>query len=177
MSKSPNWYSNTRGNPNLETCLIFTDGACEGDVPPGSIGGVLAAPNHQVVHHFGCLTPNDVMSLFHAHSSHPIHELEMITILVSFQFWRDLLQGCQVVHYIDNESVRMVLLRCSGETPVARMVANSIMTAEFESRTKSWYARVARHSNMAEAPNSLDFDQLNSPQSTFFLRWTGMLCS
>ena len=26
---------------NLETWLIFTDGACEGDVPSGSIGGVL----------------------------------------------------------------------------------------------------------------------------------------
>ena len=164
------------GIQNLETWLIFTDGACEGDVPSGSIGGVLVAPNHRVVHHFGCLAPDDVMSLLLAHSSHPIHELEMIPILVSFQLWRNLFQGCQVVHYIDNESVRMALLRGSGETPVARMVANSIMTAEFESRTKSWYARVASHSNIADAPSRLDFDQLNSLHSTF-CRWTGTLCS
>ena len=166
------------GIQNLETWLIFTDGACEGDVPSGSIGGVLVAPNHRVVHHFGCLAPDNVMSLLLAHSSHPIHELEMIPILVSFQLWRNLLQGCQVVHYIDNESVRMALLRGSGETPVARMVANSIMAAEFESRTKSWYARVVSHSNIADAPSRLDFDQLHSLHSTFCaVDWNVVLMS
>ena len=155
------------GVQNLETWLIFTDGACEGDVPTGSIGGVLVSPNHQVLHHFGCSVPENVMSVLLAHSSHPIHELEMIPILVSFQLWRNLFQGCQVVHYVDNESVRMALLRGSGETPVARKVADSIMNAEFQSRTKSWYARVASHSNIADAPSRLDFDLLNSLHSTF----------
>ena len=68
---------------------------------------------------------------------------------------------------IDNESVSMALPRGNDETPVARMVANSVMAAEFESRTGSWCARVARHSNIEDALNSLDFDQLNSLQGTF----------
>jgi len=101
MSKSPNGYSSTHGNPNLETALSIDstiDGTCEGDVPSGSIGGVLIAPNHQVVLHFECLTPKSVMSLPLAHLSHPILELEMIPILVCFQLWSDLFQCCQVVH-------------------------------------------------------------------------------
>ena len=68
---------------------------------------------------------------------------------------------------IDNESVSMALPRGNDETPVARMVANSVMAAEFESRTRSWCPRVARHSNIEDALNSLDFDQLNSLQGTF----------
>ena len=152
--------------------------SCEGDAPSGSIGGVLVAPNHQVVYHFGCLAPDNVMSVLLTHSSHPIHELEMIPILVSFQLWRHLFQICQVVHYVDNESVRLALLRGSCETPVARLVAASIMTAEFESRTKSWYARVASHSNKADAPSRLDFDQLNSLHSTFCaVDWNVVLMS
>ena len=39
------------GVHNLETWLIFTDGACEDGSSTGSIGGVLVAPNHRVVHH------------------------------------------------------------------------------------------------------------------------------
>ena len=118
------------------------------------------------------------MSLLLTHSGHPIHELEMIPILVSFQLWRNLSQGCQVVYYVDNELVYLALLRGSGETPIARLVADSIMTAEFESRTKSWYARVARHSNIADAPSRLDFDQLNSLQSTFCaVDWNVVLMS
>ena len=61
----------------------------------------------------------------------------------------------------------MALIRGCGEIPVARMVANSTMSDELESRTKSWYARVASQSNIADAPNCLAFDQLNSLQSTF----------
>ena len=68
---------------------------------------------------------------------------------------------------IDNESVSMALPGGNDETPVARMVANSVMAAEFESRTGSWCARVARRSNIEDELNSLDFYQLNSLQGTF----------
>eukprot|EP00435_Cladocopium_sp_Y103_P016841 s3633_g4.t1 len=145
------------GVQTLETWLVFTDGACEGDDPCGSIGGVLVAPNHRIVHHFGCQAPKDVMSFLLQFSSRPIHELEMIPILVSFHLWGRLIQGSQVVHYIDNESVRLALLRGSGETTVARFVAGKIMDFEYFFGTKSWYARVASTSNIADPPSRGDF--------------------
>ena len=89
------------GVKNLDTWFIFTDGACEGEDPSGRIGGVLVAPNHQVVHHFGCRAPDDITALLLEFSSHPIHELEMIPILVSFHLWSRFFQGCQVGPYVD----------------------------------------------------------------------------
>lgn len=111
------------GIKTLETWIVFTDGACEGEKPCGSVGGVLISPNHRIVHHFGDKVPDSLMSLFLGFSSHPIHELEMIPVLISFFLWQQLFGGGQVVHYIDNESVRLALLRGSDETEIARMVA------------------------------------------------------
>ena len=41
------------------------------------------------------------------------------------------------MHYVDHELVRLTLLRGKGETPVARLVADSIITAEFECGVES----------------------------------------
>ena len=64
------------GINNLSTWLIFTDGACEDGSTTGSIGGVLIAPNHRVVHHFGCNATTEVMRHLLLASKHPIHELD-----------------------------------------------------------------------------------------------------
>lgn len=148
------------GIKNLETWLIFTDGACEGETPSGSIGGAMVSPNHRVVHQFGCRARDNLMLL--SFSSLPIYELEMIPILVSFHLWSHLFKGGQIVHYIDNESVRLALLRGSGETEIARSVAANTMDAEFAVSSKSWYTRVASESNIADAPSRLDFDLLET---------------
>ena len=166
------------GIKNLDTWLIFTDGACEGERPRGSVGGVLVSPNHRVVHHFGETVPENLMSLLPGFSSHPIHELEMIPVFISFLLWQHLFGGSQVVHYIDNESVRLALLRGSGETEIARLVAAKIMDAEFTAGTKSWYARVASESNIADAPSRLDFKLLETLGSTCFaVEWNLVLAS
>lgn len=118
------------------------------------------------------------MSVLLATSNHPIHELEMIPVLISFHLWSDLIAGCQVVHYIDNESVRLALLRGSGETHVAREVASRIMTCEFLINCRSWYARVASHSNIADAPSRMSFEHLETLGCTrFSVNWDLVLAS
>ena len=151
---------------NLSTWIIFTDGACEGDEAVGSVGGVLIAPNHRMVHHFSAVAPEGVMKALLRHSKHPIHELEMIPVLITFFLWGRLVSGAQVVHYIDNESVRLALLKGSGETPTARRVADEIMHAEYTLQTKSWYARVASASNIADEPSRGDTERLTHLGST-----------
>ena len=151
----------------LSTWLIFTDGACEGSGPTGSIGGVLVAPNHQAIRHFGCTVPNSVMQILLVHSKHPVHELEMIPILVALNLWSSFFGDCQVMHYIDNESVRLALLRGSGETVVAQKVAREIVKAEVEFSLKTLYARVASHSNIADGPSQDDFELVLNLGSTF----------
>ena len=61
--------------------------------------------------------------------------------------------GRKVVHYIDNESVRLALLRGSGEISVAKHVAARIMDSECYLGKKSWYARVSSASNLADDPS------------------------
>ena len=73
------------GINTLSTWLIFTDGACDDGSTTGSSGGVLIAPHHRVVHHFGCNATPEVMRHLLRASKHPIHELEMIPVLVSFR--------------------------------------------------------------------------------------------
>ena len=155
------------GIDTLTTWIIFTDGACEGDAVTGSVGGVLVSPNMRVAHHFGATAPVWIMEKLLACSQHPIHELEMIPVLLSFLLWGKLVSGAQVVHYIDNESVRLALLRGSGETPVARRVAEQIMAAEYSLQTKSWYARVASASNIADDPSRGNFKHLENLGSSF----------
>ena len=92
--------------------------------------------------------------------------------------WGHLIQGSQVVHYIDNESVRLALLRGSGETETARQVAADIMNAEYFLRTKSWYARVASVSNLADDPSRGNCDQLQILGSTpCEVNWNEVLAS
>ena len=56
------------------------------------------------------------------------------------------------MHYSGNESVRLALLRGSGETEVTRLVTK-FLEAEFTAGTQSWYARVAGESDIADAPS------------------------
>ena len=166
------------GLRDLATWIIFTDGACEGEQPSGSVGGAIVAPNHRLVHYFGDKAPGTLMSVLLRSSSHPIHELEMIPVLISFGLWGHLIAGSQVVHYIDNESVRLALLRGSGETAGARELASRIMNFEFSLNCKSWYARVASHSNIADAPSRMSFEQMETLGCTrFSVDWDLVLAS
>ena len=136
------------------------------------------APNHRVLKHFGGDAPPAVMHKLLKNSKHPIHELELIPVLVALKVWENFLKGCQVVHYIDNESVRLALLRGSGETEVARCVMSQVMNAEFFLGTKSWYARVCSISNLADDPSRGKFDLLTKLGSTFCeIEWEEVLAS
>ena len=102
----------------------------------------------------------------------------MIPVLIALRLWSDLLKGCQLVHYIDNESVRLALLRGRGETTVAGYVADDIMMAEHSLGTRSWYARVASTSNIADGPSRGDFELLTKLGSTYFeIDWDDVLAS
>lgn len=150
----------------LDTWFIFTDGALEGDDSIGTVGGVLVNPWGYCVQHFGCKIPSNIMDLLLEHSKHPIHEIEIIPVLLSFELWGPTVAHSQVVHYLDNESGRMALLKGVGETPSARLLIHSVMGAETSFQTKSWYARVPSASNIADDPSRLQFDYLVSCGST-----------
>ena len=97
--------------------------------------------------------PTELMEELLKHSKHPVHELEVMPVLISFLIWKKFLCGAQVVHYTDNDSCRYALMKGVGETPVARLLVSSILQCENEMQTKSWYGRVPSHSNPSDDPS------------------------
>eukprot|EP00435_Cladocopium_sp_Y103_P065100 s379_g27.t1 len=147
----------------MTTWYVFTDGACEtGDDgrKVGGVGGVLISACGSFMQHFGISVPTEVMDFFLQHSKHPVHELEILPVLISFLVWSDFLRQAQVLHYTDNDSCRFALMKGVGETAVARHLVSSILRREHALQTKSWYGRVPSYSNPSDDPSRGSFKAL-----------------
>ena len=86
------------GPVSLDTFLIFTDGACEGDSSRvGSIGGVLIGPSGKCMQHFSYEVPTDFMREALANSANPIYELELLPIYIAIYVWGGMLRSTHLV--------------------------------------------------------------------------------
>ena len=101
------------------TWIIFTDGACNLERREGSVGGLLLDPCGCCQAFFSSSVPDDVMTEFMTDSQNPIHELEVLPVLIAAKAWGKRYEGALIVYYIDNESARMAYVRGSGETEFA----------------------------------------------------------
>jgi hypothetical protein len=89
----------------------FTHGACETDDAGrkiGGVGGVIVSANGTYLQHFGMQIPEDWMQIILQYSSPPVHELEVLSVLISFQVWFHFIRGSQVLHHTDNDSCRFL---------------------------------------------------------------------
>ena len=141
------------------TWIIFTDGAYEpGSDCVASIGGVLISPQGSVVHYFGESLNDSLVSDFEKDSDHPIYELEILPILIAVKLWSSLIANSQVVFYIDNEAARSAFIQGVGFTPIAKQMTVWYDTLEVDLNLITWFGRVASHSNIADGPSRLSFD-------------------
>ena len=160
-----------------DTWFIFTDGACEPEARSGSIGGVVFAPNFQCVSFFSAEIPVDFMDAFLSKSKNPIHEIELLPAWISLVLWGSLVKGCQTVHYIDNESSRMAMVKGYGETFFGSRIVTAHVELENSLQLRSWYARVPSFSNIADGPSRMDcalVTRLGGKQ--IMLPWERFLC-
>ena len=145
-----------------ETWIVFTDGACSPEEQSGSVGGVLISPQGDVVEFFSELAPADLALRFFKGSKNPIHELEVLPVLMALQLWCKRLQRSQTVWYIDNEAARMAYIRGTGETSLASSFISEFVTGEADNQLRSWFARVPSHSNLADGASRMDDRELTS---------------
>lgn len=90
---------------SLDTMIIFTDGACEGeDNKVGSVGGVLVDKSGRCYQHFSSEVPSEFMRVATEESSNPIYELELLPLYVALCLWGTLMQSTHVVFYLDNDA-------------------------------------------------------------------------
>ena len=92
-----------------DTWLVFTDGACNPEQHVGSIGGLIIDPWGRCQSYFSGNVPEDITGLLFKASANPIHELEVLPVVVARIEWGERYSGALVVYYIDNESARMAL--------------------------------------------------------------------
>ncbi|CAE7253337.1 NaCP60E [Symbiodinium sp. CCMP2592] len=138
------------------TWILFTDGACEAEKSWGGIGGVLFAPNGSCAGYFGESVPDELMKQLLSFSKNPIFELEIASILIAYELWKGLIQGAQLVCYLDNEGARYSCIRCFADTSsVADDWVRGILHLESQVRVNVWYGRVPTASNIADGAEAL----------------------
>ena len=145
-----------------DTWFIFTDGACSPELREGSIGGILYDPAGHCTNFFGEKVPQHLMDSLFENSQNPIHELEVLPVLVAAELWGSHFAHAQIVYYIDNESARMAYIKGLGETAGAGGLIQSFVQLESDFQHRVWFGRVPSHSNPADSPSRLSFDAVLS---------------
>ena len=138
------------------TWIVFTDGACNPERNEGSVGGLLLDPCGRCQSFFSSAVPGDVMADLMEQSQNPIHELEVLPVLIACETWGKRFEGSLVVYYIDNESARMAYVRGSGETTFSSFMISDFVQIESQLQHKSWFGRCSSASNPADGASRLD---------------------
>ena len=149
----------------LTTWICFTDGACE---DRASVGAMLVNPLGQAISVFGDNLPSELQHLFYGESKHPIYETELLPVLISVLVWGEMIQGSQVVFYLDTESAKSGLIKGYGATKVANAIVGSFCQTEALLQLKTWFSRVPTHSNPSDGPSRMCFGLANSLGCTAF---------
>ena len=142
-----------------KTWIIFTDGAYEPSYTNrATVGGVLISPSGTILECFGESLDDVLVSELLTESDHPIYELEILPILLATSVWREYICGAPVVFYIDNDAARSAFIQGVGATNMSKLFTETFVTLEFRLRILSWFGRVPSHSNLADAPSRLQFN-------------------
>jgi hypothetical protein len=93
-------------------------------------------------------------------SQNPIHDLEVLPVVIAASLWGSLFSNSQVVYYIDNESARLAYVRGDGETLRASKLIQVFVEEEARLQHRVWFGRVPSFSNPADDPSRLKFDEV-----------------
>ena len=141
------------------TWYVFTDGAYEPDSDVlASVGAVLISPTGTPVQCFGEVVPKTFVDELLQHSSHPIYELEVLPVVMATRLWMKYLTGCPTVYFLDNVAARATYIKGVGATPPSIPLLKDFVRLEARLRIYSWFGRVPSHSNVADSPSRLVFD-------------------
>ena len=120
----------------------------------------MVSSNGTFVQHFGLMVPHKWTSWLLKFSDHPVHEVEVMPVLVSALEWSKFIEGTQVVHYTDNDSCRFSFMKGVDTTRVAKEIVAKTMELETCLQLKSWYGHVPSHSNVSDNPSRGSEEQL-----------------
>ena len=132
--------------------IIFTDGSFEKGI--GRWGVFLLDPESGRSWVAGGLVPESLLEVWRQTVGEQlIAQVEFFPILLIRSKWGEALANRKVLYFIDNDSVRFGLIRGVADSPILAVLVHQYYLLEATTSTFPWYARVASHSNVADAPS------------------------
>ena len=134
--------------------LVFTDGACEGDLV--TCGAVLFDAEVERPEWFGLRVPAQVVERWRAFGpNHVVAQAELVPVLLARLTWASRLAAAPAVYYIDNEGVREALITGSTRSLASRDLLIEVAAESVKLGGAPWYSRVPSPSNVADGPSRL----------------------
>jgi hypothetical protein len=140
--------------------LVFTDGACEGDLfSDVTCGAIIFDPGDHAVEHFGMRVDDEVVQRWKAEGGveQVIAQAELLPVLLARRVWAARIRDNAVFFFVDNSSVLHCLINGFTKTQASRSMLLAISAEDVKCPCRPWYTRVSSAGNPADAPSRLRF--------------------
>ena len=147
---------------------LFLDGACTPtstgvEWSGTSVGAVLADGAGNILKFFGrVISPSLVSSWGTADKTQYIFEAEVLPYTLCLLVWKEILRGCALFVFIDNEEARASWISASAHSTVAKQFIHHGAIMEADLDVRPFFARVPTYSNFGDDPSRGRFDALFS---------------
>ena len=156
------------GETKKRPILVWSDAAYEQDQPaPGTLGFVVFVPSEEagaactdgVFYHSSEVVSDEVMDKF-VRKRHYIGQLEILAAVAVYSSCPDLVRDRDVIHWIDNTSAMMALIKGFSSLPDSARLVHAHNLLVHPLRCRVWFEHVVSEANVADMPSRLDFEYL-----------------
>ena len=164
-------YASTK-RPKKRAVLVWSDAAYEKDSPtPGTLGFVIFVPtepsasnpnpSHRdgVFYHASAETHPRVMARFRPKKQY-IGQLEILAAVCVYYSWPELFVDRDVIHWIDNSSAIMALIKGYSGMPDSARLVHAYYLMMYKLGTRVWFEHVVSDANVSDMPSRGDFRYL-----------------
>ena len=125
------------------------------------MGAVLADSGGNILRFFGHIISQELVQTWgDPDKTQYIFEAEVLPYTLSLLVWKDVLQGCALFAFIDNEAARASWISASAHSEVATNFIHRGASMESDLDVRPFFSRVPTHSNFGDAPSRGKFDEL-----------------
>ena len=147
------------------TYYMFLDGACTdeqaGQWTGTSVGGVLADSNGNILFYFGHVVDKRLVATWGPpDKTQYIFEAEVLPYALALTVWGDIVKGCCIFAFIDNEAAKSAWITATASSDVAQMILHHGTRLEADLNVWPFFSRVPTHSNMGDDPSRGRFEML-----------------
>ena len=145
--------------------LIYSDGACEGEhFGDTTYGAVLIDPIDGRVEAFGATMGYEMKQLLSENGTKKqlIGQAEILPMVVSRIVWSGLIEGRDVIHYVDNDAARFSCIKGCSPCQGSAWLIQAFWETEVINQTRTWISRVPTECNVGDGPSRDQWEELTA---------------